>query len=97
MEATSYESIVVSNVAIGFTSALLLTAPLPIAAYLTVEDAGVAGLRFRIDGVNPTAIEGHPLYGRDNVTISSMGDISKFRAIRAGGADVTIRVTYFAM
>ena len=95
MDTVGYESITVGAVAIGFTAAVLATTPLPLAAFLSVEDAGVAGMRFRIDGTSPTAAEGHLLHDEDSITISGLGDLNRFRAIRVG-ADVTIRVTYMA-
>jgi len=95
MDTVGYESITVGAAAIGFTAAVLATTPLPLAAFLSVEDAGVAGMRFRIDGTNPTAAEGHLLHDEDSITISGLGDLNRFRAIRVG-ADVTIRVTYMA-
>ena len=95
MDTVGYESITVGAAAIGVTAAVLATTPLPLAAFLSVEDAGVAGMRFRIDGTNPTAAEGHLLHDEDSITISGLGDLNRFRAIRVG-ADVTIRVTYMA-
>ena len=97
MDAVSFESITVSNVAIGFTTALVTPpdAPQPLQAYVSVEDAGGAGMRYRIDGTNPTAAEGHLLQDEDSITLSGRADLSRFRAIRVG-ANVTIRVTYMA-
>jgi len=95
MDTVGYESITVGAIAIGFTAAVLATTPLPLAAFLSVEDAGVAGMRFRIDGTSPTAAEGHLLHDEDSITISGLGDLNRFRAIRVG-ASVTIRVTYMA-
>ena len=97
MEAVSYESITVSNVAIGCTTALLQAAPLPSAIYVSIEDPGVDGIRLRVDGADPTAAEGHLFNDGDSFVIASMGDIGRFRAIRVGAVDVTIRVTYLAM
>jgi len=96
MDAVSYESITVGAAAIGFTAALLATQPLPQEAYFSVEDAGTAGIRYRMDGTDPTAAEGHPLFDGDTFVVSGQPDLKRFRAIRTGGANVTIRVTYSA-
>lgn len=95
MEARKYEAITVSNVAIGFTAGLLTTGPLPVAVFISVEDPAAAGMRYRIDGTDPTAAEGHLLSGGDTLTIDTMGDLNDFRGVRVGGADITIRVTFF--
>ena len=44
MDAIGYESITVGAAAVGFTTAILNVATLPLQAHLSVEDAGVAGL-----------------------------------------------------
>ena len=95
MDAVNYESITIGNAAIGFTAAVLATTPLPLTAYLSVEDAGGAGMRYRVDGTDPTAAEGHLLQDEDSISLSGRPDLTRFRAIRVG-ADATIRVTYFA-
>ena len=95
MDAVNYESITVGAAAVGFTAGIIGVATLPLEAYLSVEDAGVAGMRYRVDGTDPTAAEGHLLHDEDSITIAGRADIERFRAIRVA-ADVTIRVTYFA-
>ncbi len=98
MDAVSFESITVSNVAIGFTAGLLTpttTVPIPLEASVSVE-AGATGLRYRVDGVDPTAAEGHLLQDEDTVTVSGRADLTRFRAIRTGAVDATLRVTYSA-
>lgn len=98
MDAVNYESITVGAVAVGFTSSAITPsdAVQPMEAYVTVEDAGGAGMRYRVDGTNPTAAEGHLLMDEDSIIVVGRSDISNFRAIRAGAASVTIRVTYSA-
>ena len=99
MDAVNYESITVGATAVGLTSAIVTPdapSPTPLEAYISVEDAGGAGMRYRIDGTSPTAAEGHLLQDEDSISIMGRGDLSRFRAIRAGAASVTIRVTYFA-
>ena len=96
MDAINFESIIVGAVAAGFTAAIIGVATLPLQAYLSVEDAGAAGMRYRVDGTDPTAAEGHLLYDGDDLTVAGRADLERFRAIRAGAGNVTIRVTYFA-
>ncbi len=96
MDAVNYESIVAGVAAVGFTASVLATTPIPLAAFISVEDTGVAGMRFRIDGTDPTAAEGHLLHDEDSITVSGLGDLNRFRAIRVGAGVVTIRVTYMA-
>ncbi len=95
MDAVSFESITVSIVAIGFTAGLLAAVPIPLEASVSVE-AGATGLRYRVDGVDPTAAEGHLLQDEDAVIVSGRADLTRFRAIRAGAVDATLRVTYSA-
>lgn len=96
MDAVSHESITVGAVAIGFTAALLAAQPLPREVYFSVEDTGTSGMRYRLDGTDPTAALGHLLHDEDSVTLSGGPDLANFRAIRVGAVDITIQVTYFA-
>ena len=52
-------------------------------------------LRFRLDGGQPTASNGHYLVGGDSLVISGYQAMQKFQAIRTGDTDSTLRVTYF--
>ncbi len=52
-------------------------------------------LRFRIDGGQPTADEGHYLVNGDTLVLSGAQALQQFKAVRAGDTDVTLRVTYF--
>lgn len=96
MDAVSNETITVSNVAIGFTAGLLATTPIPLMVYFSVEDAGVAGMRYWVDGTDPTAALGHLLHDEDSITLTGLSDLANFRAIRVGAVDITLQVTYFA-
>jgi hypothetical protein len=58
-------------------------------AIITVEDAE---LRFRVDGGNPDADTGHKLYPGD-ICVLEGEEIPNFRAIRAGTADATLRIS----
>jgi len=62
------------------------------AVLVSVEDGD---LRFRLDGGSPSSTEGHPMSSGDNVILTGTQAIKQFRAVRAGEASVTLRVTYF--
>jgi len=84
-----YESITVSNTAIGLTSATYLDAT---RAEMTLETAQI---RFRVDGTDPTSSEGHPVYVGDLIILNSAAQIAAFKAIRTGSTSGVLKVTYF--
>ena len=86
--ADSYEAITVSNVAIGFTAGNITGKK---GVYLSVEADEV---RYRYDGTDPTATEGHLLYVGDRLQLMHPTVLSKFRMIRVT-TDATVRCTYF--
>ena len=61
------------------------------AVLITVEDAS---LRFRLDGSNPTATNGHRLQAGDVLVLVGVNNLRNFRAIRDTGTSATIRVSY---
>lgn len=88
---TDYEAVTVSSSAVGLTAATYTEggAVMP-HALITVETNPI---RFRVDGLNPTATEGHLVQPGNKITLDSGDQITKFRAIATGG-DATIRVSY---
>ncbi len=96
-QAFGYESITVSTVAIGLTSTKIVPTSGParpaFEAYLTLEATN--GIRYRLDGTDPTSSEGHPIAGSGTVTITGTKNLQNLRMIRSGGADATVKVTYF--
>lgn len=52
------------------------------------------GIRFCLDGQNPTTSYGMEAGSGDMIELSSFDEIVKFRAIRSGGADAVLNVTY---
>lgn len=62
-------------------------------ALISIE---INGIRWRIDGVDPTPTVGQPALKDDIIVLSSNADITRFRAIRSGDADAALSVTYFA-
>ncbi len=94
-EPFAYESIAVSNTAIGLTAATYAPADVRSARYaeITVEEAD---LRYRVDGTGPTAAGGHRRkVDTEILSLHSINEITNFKAIREGGTDSKIRVTYF--
>ena len=86
--AANYESVTVANFAIGLTAG---TYGANVYALITCETAQI---RFRIDGTNPTASEGHILNPGDILKLDSNADIVAFRAIRTGATSGVIKATY---
>ena len=88
-----FESIAVTATVIGLTTAKLSpnSAPPPTAALLTLETAAI---RFRMDGVEPTTSEGHLMSSGDQLTLSSIDQLRKFRAIRDTNTSGVLKVTY---
>lgn len=62
------------------------------AALLSPEDGDI---RFRIDGGQPTAVNGHYLTSGDNLVLSGTQALQQFQAIRVTDVSGTLRVTYF--
>lgn len=96
-QAFAYESITVSTSAVGLTASKIVPTSGPLRpafeAFLTLEPTN--GIRYRLDGTDPTDTEGHPLAGGGTVTITGTNNLKNFRMIRSGGADATVKVTYF--
>ena len=93
LDPIGYESITVSTTAVGFTSAQINPAGVQRAerAFITVEGAAI---RFRMDGTDPTSSEGHLLLANSSCVLSGQNALAKFKAIRDGGTDGTLKVTY---
>jgi len=87
-DAYAYESITVTNTAIGFITSNALNCKV---VFMTVEQAQ---LRFRMDGTDPTSTEGHILDVGDSFTISAINSIRLFKAIRTGSTSAVLKVTY---
>ncbi len=85
-----YESITVTDTAIGFTTAKI--ANNNSRAVCTAE---TAQMRFRIDGINPTSTEGHLFEVGQVLEIFNNVDIVKFRAIRTGATSGVLKCTYY--
>lgn len=87
-DINGYEAIAVGAAAVGFTAALLAVGVNY--AFITAE---TNPMRFRMDGVDPTAAEGHLLNVGDILELEGGTAILQFRAIATGVAGV-LRVSY---
>lgn len=95
-EATSpfaYEAITVAGTAVGFTAAVMSPGggPGAVRAFVTSE---TAEMRYRTDGTDPTATEGHLLTPNDRLVFEGAATLAQFRAIRTGGTSGVLRITY---
>jgi hypothetical protein len=92
IDITGYESVTVADTAIGITAALLLpsTGHKQTNAWITVEGAPI---RFRIDGTDPTAVEGHLVDTGEQIEVTGYRNLQRFRAIRTAAFATVIRVT----
>lgn len=86
-----YEAITVSTTAVGLTRSKYDKVDPPHGAVLTVESAS---LRFREDGTDPTSSQGHLLNVGAVLTLDNPSRMEKFRAIRSGSTDATLRISY---
>jgi len=84
-----YDKDTVTTIAVGQLDATyVLTAQ---AVYLTVEDNNI---RYRIDGGDPDANDGHLVYAGQNIYLASPKAIRNFRMIAIGGNAVVIATFY---
>lgn len=64
-----------------------------VSAFISVESQPI---RWTVDGTAPVATTtGHKATDTDTITLNGIDAITKFRAIRDGGTNATIHVTYF--
>ena len=77
----SFETLTVSNTALPITAAKLSTGDgiPPLAAYMTVETDSI---RFRVDGLAPTATVGQLVTSGQTLEICGQNALNKFRMIR---------------
>lgn len=84
-----FQKLTVSSSAVGFT--LPSVVPTIRAVTVTVETNSI---RYRLDGSDPTATDGHLLYDGDVLDITNVNSILAFKAI-AVGSDAAIQITYY--
>lgn len=93
-----YESITVTDVAIGLSS--LKVRPIS-GNYANFKAKGAllsletADIRLRLDGGLPTSTDGHYLSQGSTITVIGTQALDQLRVIKAGTGDGKLRVTYF--
>jgi hypothetical protein len=95
-----HEKLTVSTTAVGFTAAELkvvtsgLSTDIAVEALVSTEDAPI---RFTLDGTTPVdaTATGHVLANGDTMIIYGVEALTRFRAVRNGGTDAVVNVTYF--
>jgi hypothetical protein len=95
-QAYGYESISVSTAAIGPTALTVHPDrdqnPRPaFEAFCTVETNSI---RYRIDGTDPTASEGHVVAAGGTFTVTGTNNVKRLKMIRVS-ADAVVKITYF--
>lgn len=93
---TTYESIAVTNTAVGLAAATYQPASAPLQMVFCVGRLEVAEVRYRMDGTAPTATEGILLEVGEIVTLVGAGDLSRFKAIRTGATSAVLKVQCWA-
>jgi hypothetical protein len=89
----AFETITVSTTAIGFTTALFApTGGIP--ADMAVATLETSDIRYRSDGINPTAAIGHFLASSSTLTACGIQSLRQVKFIRVT-ADGTLSVTYY--
>ena len=89
----AFEEISVSSTAVGFTSgtAFPLGEKGADMAVVTIEDDAI---RYRDDGLAPTATVGHPAAVSTSLTVCGPESLKRFRMIRQT-TDADVNVTYY--
>lgn len=94
-----WEKLTISTTSTGLTSTVYrtgsaLTAKTAGSALITIETAGI---RVRLDGGTPVDATntGHAFAAGTTITLESISQIVNFRAVRVGGSDAVINITYF--
>ena len=87
----NFETITVTNSAIGLTASILSDDPKPKRAFLTFE---TAQCRVRLDGTSPTSTVGHLYNPTQSLLLEGYSQLNNFKAIRTGDNSAKIQVTY---
>jgi len=93
-----YEVLTVSTAVLGLSQSKVNPDSGPyarMAARAAMISSANGDLRFRIDGGQPTAADGHYLVNGDTLVLSGTQAMQQFQAIRTGDVNATLRVTYF--
>ena len=87
LEVAGYEKVTVSTTAIGLSSIPATV----VKAIIWVEDANV---RFKADGTDPTATDGIQARENSKISVSTVEEMTNFKAIRTGSVDAVLQVEY---
>lgn len=92
----AYDSITVAATAVGLTQSNVRGTSARFRTEKVVITVETAQLRWRDDGTDPTASEGHLANVGTVLTLENRNRIDRFRAIRTGSTSATLRVNYMA-
>ena len=90
----AFETITVSTTALGFTATSYAPAGVKAADYAVLSIA-TAALRYRADGLAPSATVGHVLPIDGAATVCGTSTIRKILLIRKDATDAVVSVTYY--
>ena len=92
VDINAYESIVVGDTAVGITSTLITPASQRKndACWISIEGGPI---RFRCDGTDPTATEGHLVDAGETIDVDGHDNLVRFRAIRTSAYATVLRVS----
>lgn len=94
VEPFAFETVTVSTTAIGFTAATYAPSVTRKASYAIIS-VEAQPIRYRVDGSNPTSAVGHPAVANDQLEVCGISAVTNFRAIRSGGTDSSLSVTFY--
>jgi|SRR6185503_19569010 len=93
LKAFAFESVTVSTVAKALTTATYAPTG-QTAASVAIVQVEAQPVRWSVAST-PTAAIGHAAVDTNVIKLCGIADITAFLAIRSGGTDSTLRVTYF--
>lgn len=92
-DAYAYESLTVSTNVMRLT-ATKVTPVGELSARVVVITIEGADVRYRYDGTDPTADEGHLALSGSTFIVAGINNIRRLRLIRDAGTDATLRITF---
>lgn len=90
----AFETISVSNTSIGFTAATAYPTGSDAPAIMAIVTTETNSVRFRSDGIAPTATVGHLVAASSSIEVCGASAVRTFRMIRAS-ADATVQASFF--
>lgn len=93
-EAYAYEAVTVATPATRLTATLVSPGAGALSAQVVLITTETADMRYRYDGTDPTASEGHLAVSGSTVIVTGINNIRRLRLIRTTGTSATLRVTY---